>query len=116
MSEKAAKANDHISLDVETILQTTEARNYLNQINQVSRVLFMKNSQVEFKGEEILKTGYISDCKSVLLYKCPNGYFLFCNKVFSMNNWSTAATDTVELLAQIEDSEIKKRVEAVISE
>ena len=82
MSEKPVKPKDVVSLDVETNLQTTEGRVFLNQISKVSRVLYLKDSAVEFKGEQLLKTGYIADFKSVMLYKCPNGYFIFGDKAF----------------------------------
>ncbi|MCZ6803916.1 MAG: hypothetical protein O7D86_08285 [Proteobacteria bacterium] len=47
--EKAPKPKDTVKLDVETILQTTEGRSFLNQLNQVSRVLSIRNSEVNFK-------------------------------------------------------------------
>jgi hypothetical protein len=116
MSEKAKKASDVVSLDVETILQTTEGRIFLNQLNTVSKVLRMIDSTVEFKGEELLKTGYVSDCKSIQLFKCPNGYFLFLNKAFTKNNLSFAEPDIDGLLDKIADNEIKDRLEKELSE
>ena len=65
MSEKPVKPKDVVSLDVESNLQTTEGRVFLNQINKVSRVLYLKDTAVEFKGEQLLNTGYIADFKSV---------------------------------------------------
>ena len=58
MSEKPVKSKDVVSLNVETNLQTTVGRDFLNQINKVSRVLYLKDTAVEFKGEQLLKTGY----------------------------------------------------------
>ena len=115
MSEKEPKPKDRAKLDVETILQTTEGRSFLNNINSVSQVLAIVNSTVEFKGEEIVKTGYVGDCKSVHLFKCPNGYFLFCNKAFTMNNWSTTGTTVDEVIAKTYDNDIKKRIKEEIS-
>ncbi len=108
--EKAPKPKDTVKLDVETILQTTEGRSFLNQLNEVSRVLSVKGSEVNFRGEEILKTGYLGDYKSVQLFKCPNGYFLFCNKAFTKNNWSTAAGKLNDVIEKIQDGEVKKKI------
>jgi hypothetical protein len=110
MSEKAAKPKDVISLDLETNLQTTEGRRFLNQLNTVSHVLHVKDTTAEFKGEEILKTGYVGDFKSVILYKCPNGYFLFGDKAFGKNNWSVAGATLEELLAKLPEGDVKQKV------
>ncbi len=115
MSEKAAKPKDAISLDLETNLQTAEGRRFLNQLNTVSRVLHVKDTTVQFKGEEILKTGYVGDFKSVILYKCPNGYFLFGDKVFGKNNWSAIGKSIDELLRQLDDGEVKKKITESLS-
>ena len=116
MSEKPSQPKDRVKLNVETILQTSEGRSFLNQINQVGRVLAMKDSEVEFKGEEIAKTGFVSDCKSVQLFKCPNGYFVFCNKTFSMNNWSAAGASIDEILKQIDDEAIRSALAEQVSQ
>lgn len=108
--EKVPKPKDTVKLDVETILQTTEGRSFLNQLNEVSRVLSMRDSAVYFKGEKILKTGYLGDCKSVQLFKCPNGYFLFCNKAFTKNNWSAAGSKLNDVIEKIQDREVKKKI------
>ncbi len=113
--EKAPKPKDIVKLDVETILQTTEGRSFLNQINQVSRILSIRDSKVDFKGEEILKTGYLGDCKSVHLFKCPNGYFLFCNKAFTKNNWSSAGSKLNEIIEKIQDGEVKKKISETLA-
>ncbi len=116
MSEKAPQANNSINLDVETILLTAEGRPFIKQINSVSRVLSMKHSEVKFRGEQLVKTGYVGDCKSVQLFKCPNGYFLFCNKAFSNNNWSIAGDTLKDVFAALTDTEIKTALKAVVSE
>ena len=110
MSEKPVKPKDVVLLDVETNLQTTEGRVFLNQISKVSRVLYLKDSAVEFKGEQLLKTGYIADFKSVMLYKCPNGYFIFGDKAFGKNNWSAVGHDLDEVASQVDDEKIKKMI------
>ncbi len=110
MSEKAAKAKDVVSLDVESNVQTFEGRKFLNQLNSVSHVLHLKDTTVEFKGEEVLKTGYVGDFKSLILYKCPKGYFLFGDKAFGKNNWSAAASKLDELVAKLDDSDVKKKI------
>ena len=110
MPEKPVKSKDVVSLNVETNLQTTEGRIFLNQINKVSRVLHLKDSMVEFKGEQLLKTGYIADFKSVIFYKCPNGYFIFGNKAFGKNNWSATGHDLDEVVSQVADDKIKKMI------
>ena len=111
MSEKAPKPTDRVKLDVETILQTAEGRHFLNQLNFVSQIVTIKNSQVEFKGEQMVKTGYVADCKSVQLFKCPDGYFLFCNKAATKNNWSVSGRGLEEVLSKLYDNEIKNKLE-----
>lgn len=110
MSEKAAKPKDVTSLDVETNLQTTEGRRFLNQLNTVSHVLHLKDTTATFKGEEMMKTGYVGDFKSLILYKCPGGFFLFGDRAFGKNNWSLIAKSLDELLNQIDDGEPKKKI------
>ncbi|HEX9654046.1 MAG TPA: hypothetical protein VGA99_10065 [bacterium] len=110
MSEKTAKAKDVMTLDVETNLQTTEGRKYLNQLNTVSHVLHLKDTTVTFKGEEVLKTGYLGDFKSLSLYKCPKGYFLFGDRAFGKNNWSVMANTLDELLAKLGEGEVKQKI------
>ena len=113
--EQAPGPKDIVKLNVETVLQTTEGRSFLNQLNEVSRVLSVRNSAVDFKGEEILKTGYLGDCKSVQLFKCPNGYFLFCNKAFTKNNWSAAGSKLNDVIEKIQDGEIKKKISETLA-
>lgn len=115
MSEKAAKPKDVATLDTETNLQTTEGRKFINQLNTVSHVLHLKDTTVTFKGEEVLKTGYVGDFKSLILYKCPRGYFLFGDKAFGKNNWSMIASSEDELLAKLNDGEIKKKISEAVS-
>ncbi len=110
MSEKTVQPKDNVKLDVETILLTTEGRHFIKQIQSVSRILLISHSEVTFKGEEIAKLGYVGDCKSVRLFKCPDGYFLFCNKAMSMNNWSAADTSLNNLLNKVYDPQIKEKV------
>ncbi len=114
MSEKAAKPKDSVKLNVETILQTSDGRRFLNQISKVSQVMAMRDAEVEFKGEEVATTGYVGDCKSVHLFKCPGGYFLFLNKAFSMNNWS-ASGELDEVLQKVDD-DIRKALEVQLAE
>ncbi len=116
MSEHAAKPKDVVKLDVETNVQTSEGRLFLKQLNEVSHVLFMRDTEVEFKGELMLKTGYVGDCKSVSLYKGPNGYFLFCDKAFGKNNWSVIGKTFDEILAKVTNKEIKKKLTEEYSE
>lgn len=111
MSEKAPKPTDRVKLDVETILQTAEGRHFLNQLNFVSQIVTIKDSQVVFKGEQMVKTGYVADCKSVQLFKCPDGYFLFCNKAATKNNWSVSGRGLEEVLSKLYDNEIKNKLE-----
>ena len=113
--EKTQNPEDTVKLDVETILQTTEGRIFLNQLNQVSRVLSIRNSEVNFKGVEVVKTGYLGDCKSVHLFKCPNGYFLFCNKAFTKNNWSAAGSKLNDVIEKIQDGEVKKKISETLA-
>ncbi len=113
--EKTQNPEDTVKLDVETILQTTEGRSFLNQLNQVSRVLSMRNSEVNFKGVEVVKTGYLGDCKSVHLFKCPNGYFLFCNKASTKNNWSAAGSKLNDVIEKIQDGEVKKKISETLA-
>lgn len=115
MSDKPARPQDVIKLDTETVLQTTEGRIFINQLNTVSHVLAMRNAEVEFKGEELVKTGYVGDWKSVQLYKCPKGYFLFCDAAFGMNNWSAIGETVEEVLDKITDKDVRKRVEEELS-
>ena len=97
MSERVTKADGIAKLDVESVVQTTEGRAFIKQLTAVSRIISLKSTEVEFVGEEILKTGYVADCKSIQVFKCPDGYFLFCNKAFTMNNWSAIADDLPQL-------------------
>lgn len=114
MSEKAAKPKDRVKLDVQTILHTTEGRPFINQLNTVSHVLTMKDSEVEFKGELLAKTGYVSDCKSAQLFRCPNGYFLFCDKAFTNNNWSAIGQSINEVLSKLDDADIKNKLQELV--
>jgi len=111
MSDKPAKPQDIVKLDTETILQTAEGRVFINQLNTVSHVLSMQDAELQFKGEEVLKTGYIGDWKSIQLFKCPNGFFLFCDAAFGKNNWSAIGETVEEVLGKIGDKEVRQRVE-----
>ncbi|MFQ6114587.1 MAG: hypothetical protein ACE5NG_10970 [bacterium] len=116
MSEHGAGPEGVVKLDIETNVQTGEGRIFLNQLNQVSHVLFFRDTEVEFKGETALKTGYVGDCKSVTLYKCPNGFFLFCNAAFGKNNWSAIGQTFEEVLAKVSSKEIKKKLQEEYSD
>jgi len=110
MTEKTTKPTDAVTLNLETIVQTTEARHFIDEIRSVGKILSLKDSEVTFKGEEIAKIGIVGDCKSVQLFKCPNGYFVFCNKAFSMTNWSAADSSLENLLNNIYDPQITEKI------
>ncbi len=105
-----------VKLDVGTNLFTIEGRAFSKQLNMVSRVLSVSDAGVEFWREEKVKTGYVGDCKSIQLYECPEGFFLFCNKAFSNNNWSATGQTAADILDKIYDGEIKKKIEQTIAE
>lgn len=104
-----------VKLDVETSLFTMEGRVFLKQLNSVSSVLSISDTQVEFLGDEMVKTGYVGDCKSVQFFQCPKGFFIFCNKAFTKNNWSATGQTVVEVLDKINDSSIREKVESELS-
>ncbi len=116
MSEKEPKAKDVTTLDVETNVQTTEGRVFLDQLNKVSHVLLLQDTEVTFKGELVFKTGYVGDYKSIQLYKCPRGFFLFFDVAYGKNNRSLVATTIDELLKQIPDKKIREQVAQAASE
>ena len=115
MAERSDKSAGVVTLDVESNVQTVEGRVFLKQLNEVSHVLHLKDTEVRFKGEVILKADYVGDCKSVILYKCPRGYFLFCDKVFGKTNWSAIGSTLPELLEKVQDEAIRKRIEEEVS-
>lgn len=115
MSENARQANNVAKLDLESSVHTIEGRNFLNQLNRVSHILSLKGSEVVFKGGQLFKTGYVGDCKSVQLFKCPGGYFLFCNRAFTMNNWSAAGETIDEVVSRVDDAQIKQKISAELS-
>ncbi|MFQ5638399.1 MAG: hypothetical protein ACE5IR_10445 [bacterium] len=104
------KPNNVISLDVETNVQTAEGRFFLNHLNTVSHVLFLRDSTVRFQGEQVMKTGYFDDFKSLILYKCPKGYFLFGDKAFGTNNLSWIGSDLDSLLKCVDDKKLTKKI------
>lgn len=114
MSEKS-QPESSVTLDVESETNTAEGRQFLRHIVAVSRVLQMKDTQITFKGEELLKISFVGDCKSVQLFKCPTGYFLFCNKSFTKNNWSAAGKTVSEVVEAVYDPEVKSRLAEGIS-
>ena len=115
MSETTSNEQAIVKLDTETSLLTSEGRVFLNQIASVSSIMRVNNTSVEFLGEELVKTGYVSDCKRVQLIKCPAGYFLFADKTFTKNNWSVAAPDLETLLQNVPDREVRTQLEKELS-
>ena len=95
---------------------TSEGRVFLNQVASVSSIMRINNTTVEFLGEQLVKTGYLSDYKSVQLIKCPAGYLLFADKIFTKNNWSVAAPDLDTLLQAVSDKEVLAQLEKELSE
>jgi hypothetical protein len=49
MSEHATKPKDEVKLDVESNVQTMEGRVFVNQLNEVSHVLALKDTEIVFK-------------------------------------------------------------------
>lgn len=115
MPAHGKKAQDVVTLDVESNLQTTEGRSFINQLNQVSHVLHLKDTVVQFKGETLIATGYVGDYKTVQLYKCPNGYFLFADMAFGKDNWSVIGRTLDEVLGQVQDKEVTKKIKEELS-
>ncbi len=115
MSEKGARPKDVVILDVETNVQTAEGRVFLNQLNAVSRVLHLKDTTVQFKGEVVAQTGYVGDFKSLTLYKCPNGYCLFGDKAFGKNNVAWVGKTVEEVLAQVPDEAARRQVAELVT-
>ncbi|MFQ5709149.1 MAG: hypothetical protein ACE5HO_16965 [bacterium] len=107
---KKTKSNEIVKLDVEANVQTMAGRVFLRQLNEVSHVLRLKDTEVEFKGELLVKSGYVGDCKSAVLYKCPKGYFLFCDQAFGSNNWSVIGSTLEDLLDKVQDTGIKEKL------
>jgi hypothetical protein len=116
MSDETPQLAEVVKLDTEAVLLTSEGRTFLNQLTCVSRIITISNTTVTFKGKEVMKTGYWGDYKSVQLFECPQGYFLFCNKLFSKNNWSAAASDLDTLFQQITDRALADRIQQELSQ
>ena len=100
-----------VSLDVESNVQTLEGRVFLKQLNEVSHVLHLKDTEVKFFGEEIARLVYVGDYKNIILYQCPKGYFLFFDCAIGKNNWSLIGRTVDEILNKIPDQKIKKQLQ-----
>jgi hypothetical protein len=120
MSDENTTAETIAKVDTENSLFTSEGRLYIKQLRSVSEIVAINETTAQFKGEEIVKTGYVGDYKSVHLFKCKKGYFLFCNKLFTKHNWSAAAEELDTLLQQVPDKNVsellKKELAASVPE
>jgi hypothetical protein len=102
-------------IDTEACLHTAEGRVYLNQLKSVTKVTGISETTAHFIGEEIVKLGYTGEYKSIHLFRCPDGYFLFCNKTFSKNNWSASDRELDVLLDKVSDVEVVEGLKKELS-
>lgn len=108
---KAENKSGIVSLDVESNVQTLEGRIFLKQLNEVSHVLHLKDTEVKFFGEEIARLEYVGDYKSIILYQCPRGYFLFFDRAIGKNNWSLVGQSIDEIIDNLSDEEVKTQLQ-----
>jgi len=116
MADESTVGEAIAKLDTETSLHTSEGRIFINQLRSVTEIISILDTSAQFKGEEIVKTGYLGEYKSVHLFKCPKGYFLFCNKTFTKNNWSIADSDLEALMSKISDNDVVQRLKEELLE
>ncbi len=107
MAEKTKNAGQ-VSLDLETNTETSEGRVFIDALAQVTVILARRKSEVTFQGKEIARLQWIGDNRSVTIYECPNGYFVFFDKLVGKNNWAVSGASLEEVLAKVPDEETRK--------
>lgn len=107
MSEKGKDANV-VTLDLETNTNTSEGRFFVDTLQAVTLILARRKSEVTFQGKEVAKAEFVGDNRSVSVYECPRGYFIFFDKLVGKNNWALSAATLDQALAKIPDEETQK--------
>jgi hypothetical protein len=113
MSEKG-KGGNQVTLDLETNTHTSEGRIFIDTLQAVTRILARLKSEVTFEGKEIARVQWVSDNKSITIYECPNGYFLFFDKLIGKDNRAISAKTLEEALAKVPDEESRKALQEAL--
>jgi hypothetical protein len=90
-------------------METEEALNIIDALNEVSDVLSMTGPHVTFVGTKVAAMPHVGDLSGIEVYSCPRGWFIHFRTQIGPT-WCTAGTDGSEAVAAIEDQGVREVV------
>ena len=100
---------EQVTIDMGASMETEEALNIIDALNEVSDVQSMSGPHVTFAGTKVAALANVGELAGVEVYSCPRGWFI----LFRSRNgphWCTAGTDAGEAVAAIEDDGLREIV------
>ena len=101
------------TIDMGASMETEEALNVIDALNEVSDVLSMAGPRVTFMGTKVAALPNVGELAGVDVYSCPRGWFILFRTPHGPH-WSAAGSSASDALAAIEDDGLRAAVKQVL--
>ncbi len=101
--------NEQQTIDMGASMETEEALNIIDALNEVSDVLSMAGPRVTFVGTKVAALPNVGELAGVDVYSCPRGWVILF-RTPNGPHWCTAGTEASEAVAAIEDDGLREIV------
>jgi hypothetical protein len=106
---------DPQTIDMGASMETLEALDIIDALNEVSDVLAMAGPQVTFLGSRRAALGPIGPLQGVDVYECPRGWFLLLRESGGPHR-PAAGGDLAQALGGLGDGAIREEVRRRLQE
>jgi hypothetical protein len=100
---------EQVTIDMGASMETEEALNIIDALNEVSDVLSMSGPHVTFVGTKVAALANVGELAGVDVYSCPRGWFILF-RTTNGPHWCTAGSDASEAVAAVEDDDLREIV------
>jgi hypothetical protein len=100
---------EQVTIDMGASMETEEALNIIDALNEVSDVLSMSGPHVTFVGTKVAEMPQVANLSGIDVYSCPRGWFIHF-RARTGPTWCTAGTEGSEAVAAIEDEGLREIV------
>jgi hypothetical protein len=105
-------AGEQQTIDMGASMETVEALDIIDALNEVSDVTSMAGQQVTFIGTQVASLDALPgqpNLEGVDVYSCPRGWFILF-RTTAGPNWCVAGSSASEAAALIEDDALREPV------
>ncbi len=109
-------AGEQQTIDMGASMETVEALEIIDALNEVSDVLSMAGQHVTFMGTRVTSLDALPgqpNLEGIDIYSCPRGWFILF-RTAAGPNWCVAGSSASEAASSIEDDALREPVLAAL--